>query len=64
MKNFIFTLKHDNGAVNIGIRAENLKAAQQQLMNSEKCPLSAIQTWWIIPTAKEIQKTKNLLRGL
>lgn len=64
MKTYEFTLKHDNGTVKIRTSADNLEAAKLIIIKSEGCPERAITAWRIIPTAKQIRKTKNLLRGI
>ena len=64
MKTYEFTLYHDNGKTKIRVTAGNLERAQKLLMIAEDCPISAIQSWRIIPTAKQIKKTQSLLRGI
>ena len=64
MKTYELTVKHDNGEVTIRVRARNVEMAHQMVENAEGCPRSAIYTWRIVPTKKQIQRTKNLLRGI
>lgn len=64
MKIYEFNLKHDNGTVTLRYQDNTLKEAQKRLMEDEKCPLSAITSWHIVPTQKQIRKTQNLMRGL
>ncbi len=64
MKTYEFTLKHDAGHVTLRIRANNLPAAQKVVLDAEKAPASAIQYWRVVPTAKQVSRTKSLLRGL
>ena len=42
MKTYKLTLKHDNGTVNLIVKAENEEAAKQIVMKAEGCPARAI----------------------
>lgn len=64
MKTYEFNLKHDKGIATIRIKESNLGSAQKTLQEIEKCPLSAIQSWRVVPTKSQIRKTQNLMRGL
>ena len=64
MKTFEFTLKHDSGEVTIRTRAQNLAAAQQIVLTAENAPMSAIRSWRVVPTKKQTERTKSLLRGI
>ena len=63
MKTYEFIIKHDNGKVTLRTSADNLEAAKLIIMKAEGCPERSITSWRIVPTAKQIKKTKNLLRG-
>jgi hypothetical protein len=64
MKTYTFGLKHDSGEASITVRADDVNEAKKMVMDLEKCPERAITWWRIVPTTRQIQKTKNLLRGL
>lgn len=64
MKTYEFTLKHDGGTATVQVTASTLGAAKYIVLNSEKCPETAITSWRVVPTARQIRKTKNLLRGI
>lgn len=64
MKTYEITLRHDDGKTTFRTIARDYRAAQEQICKAERAPLSAIMTWRVIPTARQIQKTKNLLRCL
>jgi len=42
MKTYKLTLKHDNGKVNLIVKAETAEQAKQLVMKAENCPPSAI----------------------
>jgi len=42
MKTYKLTLKHDNGKVNLIVKAETAEQAKQLVMKAENCPESAI----------------------
>lgn len=64
MKTYEITLKHDAGTVKARATASSYQAAIELVCLAEKAPTSAVQTWRIIPTAKQIARTKSLMRGL
>lgn len=64
MKTYELTLKHDAGQVTLRVRAESLQQAQNLVCDIERAPKSAIQSWRVIPTKKQTQKTKNLMRSI
>ena len=64
MKTYGFCLKHDNGTVRIYIQDDSLESAKKRVLEKEKAPERAIDFWWIVPTAKQLKKTKNLMRNL
>lgn len=64
MKTYEFTIKHDSGTVTVRTSATDISAAQEIVCASECCPRSALSSWRIVPTARQIAKTKNLLRSL
>lgn len=64
MKTYEFGLKHDDGMVNIRVHAEDLAEARKIALDIEKAPENAIRWWRVVPTQKQIQKTKNLMRGI
>ena len=63
MKTYEFTLKHDKGIVTLRTRARNLQTAQDIICKAENCPKSAIQWWRVVPTQKQIQRTKSLMNN-
>jgi hypothetical protein len=64
MKKYEFALQHDNGELIIQTRARNITIAMEIICKAENCPQSAIKWWRVIPTAKQIKKTQNLMRGI
>lgn len=42
MKTYKLTLKHDNGTVNLIVKAGNEESAKQIVMKAEGCPAGAI----------------------
>jgi hypothetical protein len=64
MKTFEITLKHDGGQVTIRTRATCLAMAQNIALTAEKAPRSALAYWGIVPTQRQIARTKNMLRNL
>jgi hypothetical protein len=64
MKAYNVTLRHDAGEVTLMIRADNYQAAQQRACTIEGAPLSAVKSWAVVPTTRQIRRTKNLLRCL
>ena len=64
MKAYEITLTHDAGEVTIRTHAGTIFAAIENVCNAEKAPRSAVKTWRVVPTAKQIARTKNLLRSL
>lgn len=64
MKTFEIQVKHDNGETVLRVRARNIDAANEMVMQAEGCPRSALGWWRVVPTAAQIKKTKNLLRNL
>jgi len=64
MKTFEIRLKHDHGEVSVYTRARTIDAAKQIVLEAENAPAAAILWWRVVPTRRQIQKTKNLLRCL
>lgn len=64
MKTYTIGLHHDNGDASITVRANSIEEAKQLVMSIEKCPERALTWISVKPTAKQVQKTKNLLRGI
>lgn len=64
MKKYEIEVKHDNGSFKITVTARNIEAAQKMVMNAENCPPSALGSWRVVPTARQIAKTKRLMSGL
>lgn len=64
MKTYEITLKHDNGNAVFRLRADSISEAQTALLEMEKAPPSAVVCWRVVPTKKQIAKTKNLMRGI
>jgi len=63
-KTYEFTLKHDSGFINIRTASHSLESAKKLVLDSELAPESAIKSWRVVPTAKQIKRTKSLLRGI
>ena len=63
-KTYEISLKHDAGEVTIRLRASSYLAAIEQACNAEKAPKCAVQSWRVIPTARQIARTKSLMRGI
>jgi hypothetical protein len=61
-KTYALTLRHDSGTVEIRIAASSLASAKQRVLDAERAPESAIQSWRIVPTARQIRRTQNLMR--
>lgn len=64
MKTYEITLKHDKGEIKIRTRSTDIGTAMQIVCKAENCPLSAVKTWRVVPTKKQIKKTQNLLRSI
>jgi hypothetical protein len=64
MKTYRIQVKHDSGEMVLRVYARNIQAAKEMIMAAEGCPECAIGWIAIVPTPKQIQKTKNLLRSL
>jgi hypothetical protein len=64
MKTFEFILKHDAGTVTICTRADSLEVAKKIVLDAERAPERAIKSWRVVPTAKQVAKTKSLMRGI
>lgn len=64
IKRYEFGVRHDSGTLKIRTAASSLEAAKNIVMQAEGCPEGAITSWRIIPTARQLKKTKSLMRGL
>lgn len=64
MKTYSITLRHDAGEVTLQTRAENISEAQRLVCNAECAPLSAVKSWRVVPTARQIRRTKSRMRCL
>lgn len=64
MKTFEFVLNHDGGKVTLRTGANSLPEAEAIILKAENAPKSAIQSWRVVPTAKQIKRTKSLMRGI
>ena len=64
MKQYEITLNSDSGIINIRTRARNIQSAIDIICKAENAPKSAVISWRIIPTKKQIQKTQRLLIGI
>jgi hypothetical protein len=64
MNQYEIVLKHDGGKKVFRVGAINIHRAKQILLDAERAPMSAIETWRVIPTAKQIKKTQNMMRNL
>jgi hypothetical protein len=59
MKTYVFIIKHDQGEVRIKTRASNIDAAKDIICQAESCPRSALDSWFIEVSKKELQRTKE-----
>ena len=64
MKTFELTLQHDKSKVTIRTHAESLAAAKRIACAAEAAPESAIVTWRVVPTKRQIARTKRWLGGM
>jgi hypothetical protein len=64
MKTYEITLRHDAGTITLGFRADSYADAKKAILEAEGAPESAIVTWRVVPTARQIRKTKSLMRGI
>jgi hypothetical protein len=64
VKKYEIRLKHDNGEITIRTSATDIGTAIQNVCKAENCPKSAVQSWRIVPTKKQIKKTQSLLRSI
>lgn len=64
MKTYEFHLNHDGGKASIRIQDNDVNSAKRRVLEQENAPESAIQSWRVVPTERQIRKTKNLLRGI
>lgn len=64
MKQFEFEIKHDNGTITLRTFARNLEEAQNVICKAEDCPRSALGYWRIVPTKKQLAKTKRLMQNI
>ncbi len=64
MKTYRIQVKHDSGEQGFLIRAESIQQAKEAVMAAEGCPERAIIWWSVVPTKKQIARTKSLMRGI
>lgn len=64
MKTYEFQFKHDGGSTVIRTTGTDVNSAKRKVLEAEKAPESAIGWWRVVPTQKQINKTKNLLRNI
>jgi hypothetical protein len=64
LKTYEFRLRHDKGEILLRTKSENLAAAKEIILTAENAPERAILSWRVVPTPKQIQRTKNLMRNL
>ena len=64
MKSYKIQVKHDQGEQGFLIRADSIQEAKEIVMRLEGCPERAILYWSVVPTKRQIERTKNMLRGL
>lgn len=64
MKTFEFKLHHNSGPVTMRLKADNLERAKDTVLSIEQAPESAIKSWRVVPTAKQIRQTQNMMRGI
>jgi len=64
MKTYAFELRADGMTFWVRVQASNISRAKTIVLDWQKCPERSIQSWHIVPTEKQIAKTKSLLRGI
>lgn len=64
MKHYLVNLQHDGGNITAETFASSIERAKALVCNAEKAPLSAVKWWQVVPTPKQIRRTKSLLRNL
>lgn len=64
MKKYMVKLLSDSGPVMFHLYADSIDSARQTVATAENAPLSSIQFAGVVPTKKQIKKTKSLMRGI
>lgn len=64
MKTYEITLRHDSGTVTLRTKADSIEAAKRMVCEAEGAPTSAVAYWRVVPTARQIKRTKSLLRSI
>lgn len=64
MKTYEIALSTDSGDVVFRVGAKDIQSAQTLLLSLERAPVSAVKWWRVVPTAKQIRKTKSLMHCL
>lgn len=64
MKTFEVTLANSAGGVTIRLCSSTYQEAIKTACNVERAPESAVKTWRVVPTARQIARTKSLLRSI
>lgn len=64
-KQYEITLRSGgDGEKNIRTRASSVEAAMTQVCDAEGVSRKAVVTWRVVPTSRQLAKTKSLMRGL
>lgn len=61
---YTFGLSSDTGDYELTVTAQCVEAAKQIVLTTQNCPERSIKYWRKVPTAREIKKTKSMMRGL
>lgn len=64
MKTYEITLKHEGEDVTARTQADNITTAKESVCADYGVPVSAVHYWRVVPTKKQIARTKSLMRGI
>lgn len=64
MKSYEFNIKTADGVKTVRQMGEDVSDAKYRVCRSENVQSSAISWWRVIPTDRQIARTKSLLRSL
>jgi hypothetical protein len=63
-KQFKFEIKRNNAITSIRVFAKDFESAKDLVCKAEGCDRSAVMSWVVVPTKKQLAKTKRLMQGL
>lgn len=64
MKTFTIAINRPAGDAICTIHADNLHIAIATACEMVKAPIEAVKYWHMVPTARQLAKTKSLMRSL